>query len=395
MKVTVIIPMFNAEDTIEQAIKSIPNRKDIEIIVIDDGSEDNSYLIAQKALKGRKSKLIHKENGGVSSALNVGLEKASGEYMVLLGADDDFYADEFEKAVEQLDGTDLVYFNLKINDGTVWEVNEKSKFALCGSVKFMRRDFIGNQKNNESVKYAEDWLFYQELIKKNPTEKFTNLTVKHYNYPREGSLSWQQREKNRDKLSIIIPHYNTGTQLRKLVLKLQKQVKDYPETEVIIIDDGSTEDVKWLKSTGFRVFFQRNKGVSAARNRGLDNATGRYISFIDSDDDIEDDYIHTIYQIMRRSQCDYSIYRFFAGNRVSNNRDELLGNHAVWSYSFTANCIGNERFNESMKVFEDYDWLRRVVTPEKKRFECEKPIYHYLWESNKDSLSKRKLRGEL
>ncbi len=395
MKVTVIIPMFNAEDTIEQAIKSIPNRKDIEVIVVDDGSEDNSYLIAQKALKGRESKLIHKENGGVSSALNVGLEKASGEYIVLLGADDDFYTDEFNKAVEQLDGTDLVYFNLKVNDGAVWEVNEKSKFALCGSVKFMRKDFIGNQKNDESVKYAEDWLFYQELMKKNPTEKFTNLTVKHYNYPREGSLSWQQREKNRDKLSIIIPHYNTGAQLRKLVLKLQKQVKDYPETEVIIIDDGSSENMRWLKSTGFRVFFQRNKGVSAARNRGLDNATGRYISFIDSDDDIEDDYIHTIYRVMRRSQCDYSIYKFFAGNRVSNNRDELLGNHAVWSYSFTANCIGNERFNESMKINEDYDWLRRVITHEKKRFECDKPIYHYMWNSNKNSLSKRNLRGEL
>lgn len=396
IKVSVIIPLYNSEDTIENAINSVPKRNDIEIIVVDDGSTDKSYIIAKHALKGRKGKLFHKENGGVSTAINMGLDNSNGEYIVFLGSDDDFYTETFEKAMNCLDGTDLVYFNLKINSGLVWDINEGTKVHFCGSVKFMRREFIGDTREDETMRSGEDWFFYQDLLKKVPTETFTHLVVKHYNYPRYDSLSWLQRNREKqDRVTVIIPHYNTSYQLSVLVNKLQKQVKAYPETEVIIIDDGSTENMHWLKTTGFRIFFQENKGVSAARNLGLDKATGKYIAFVDSDDDIESSYLHTIYQTMRHTNCDYAIYPFYFGNRVSKNRDELIGNYAVWSYSFTSDCIGKERFNENMKYDEDRDFLERVITPQKKRYESDKAIYHYLWDSNQNSLSKRKLRGEL
>jgi glycosyltransferase involved in cell wall biosynthesis len=326
----------------------------------------------------------------------MGLDNSSGEYIVFLGSDDDFYTKNFKKAMNLLNGEDLVYFNLKINDGSIWKVSNETKFLFCGSVKFMRRDFIGDTREDESMKSGEDYYFYQDLIKKNPTEKFLDFEVKHYNYPRYDSLSWLQRNREKqDRVSVIIPHYNMSRNLIILVKKLQKQVKSYPETEIIIIDDGSTENVQWLKTTGFRIFFQKNKGVSAARNLGLDKATGKYISFIDSDDDIEDDYLHTIYRTMRETKCDYAIYPFFAGKIISKNREELIGNYAVWSYSFTSDCIGDIRFNENMKYDEDREFLEKVITPQKKRYESDKAIYHYLWNSNQNSLSKRKLRGEL
>lgn len=90
-KVSVIIPAYNAEDTIKDAIESVPNRYDIEIIVINDGSTDTTLKVAKKALdsSGRNYTIFSKKNGGVASAVNKGLDIATGEYAVLLGADDD------------------------------------------------------------------------------------------------------------------------------------------------------------------------------------------------------------------------------------------------------------------------------------------------------------------
>jgi len=192
-KVSVIIPTYNAEDTIEHAINSIPKRKDVEIIFVNDGSTDNSLDRAKKALSAYDDNIciINKTNGGVASAVNAGLEEARGEYVVLLGSDDDFYTDKFIECMQYLDGTDLVYFNLQINSGVVWHVTPVTREKICGAVKFMRREFIAKTRNNEQYEAAEDWYFNQELLKKNPTETFTDITAKHYNYPREGSLTWK------------------------------------------------------------------------------------------------------------------------------------------------------------------------------------------------------------
>ena len=190
-KVSVVIPAFNAEDTIKKAIESVPNRDDIEIIVVDDGSTDDTAHIVRTT--GKAVLVRHEENYGVAYAVNTGIDNTQGDYIVLLGSDDYFYTEEFEKAMEQLDGTDLVYFDLRINDGTVMHLDQDTKEAYCGSVKFMRSDFVGDTRNPEDKKAGEDWFFYHDLLEKGPTEKFTNLIVKHYNYPREGSLSWQQR----------------------------------------------------------------------------------------------------------------------------------------------------------------------------------------------------------
>lgn len=187
-KVSVVIPTYNAEDTIRRAVCSVPNSRDVEIVVVNDGSTDTTAVELNFMHEtGMIDVLINQENKGVAGAVNAGLDAATGEYVVLLGSDDWFDTEEFEKAMAELDGTDLVYFNLKTNNGTIFRLSEETKKLYAGSVKFMRREFIGDTRNPESKKAGEDWYFYDELLKKNPTEKFTNLVVKHYNYPREGS----------------------------------------------------------------------------------------------------------------------------------------------------------------------------------------------------------------
>lgn len=195
IKVSVIIPVFNQEQLVIKAIESIPKRDDIEIIVIDDGSTDNTWNNLLKFITDNEDYknlilLYNEENKGVAYTVNKGYDNAKGEYVVLLGSDDYFITDKFIEVLDKLDGTDLVYFNLQINNGEVWQLTPENKTKFCGSVKFMRRDFIGNTRCPEDKRAGEDWYFYQDLLKKQPTEKFTNMTIKHYNHPRQNSLSY-------------------------------------------------------------------------------------------------------------------------------------------------------------------------------------------------------------
>ena len=194
IKISVIIPAYNQQDLVIKAIESIPKRNDIEIIVIDDGSTDNTWnnLLDYMNINSSYMNLIvlyNGENKGVAYTVNKGYDNAKGQYVVLLGSDDYFYTEKFEEAIKELDGTDLVYFNLQINNGEVWRLTPESKNGLCGSVKFMRRAFIGDTRCDENRRQAEDLYFYKELLKKKPTEKFTDITLKKYNYPRANSLT--------------------------------------------------------------------------------------------------------------------------------------------------------------------------------------------------------------
>lgn len=190
-KVSVIMAAYNAEDTIQMALESIPDREDVEIIVVDDGSTDKTAQMVREF--GRARLIQHKKNYGLGKALNTGLKESSGEYVVMLDADDDFYPVNFEEIMEDLDGTDLVYFNLITNDGTIFDLTPYSRDIYCGQTKFMRREFIGDTKYDETALVAEDVPFWRELKEKNPTEKYTSLIVKHYNSPREGSLTWRRQ----------------------------------------------------------------------------------------------------------------------------------------------------------------------------------------------------------
>lgn len=192
IKLTVIIPVYNQEELVVRALDSIPVREDIEVIVIDDGSTDDTWSVLQEYHKSTSLTnfilLYNQENKGVAYTVNKGYDTANGEYVVLLGSDDYFITDEFIKALDFLDGTDLVYFNLRINNGDIWRLTNDNKVFCCGSVKFMKKSIIGDTRNPVGAKAGEDYYFYLELLKKNPTEIFTDITVKHYNYPRENSL---------------------------------------------------------------------------------------------------------------------------------------------------------------------------------------------------------------
>ena len=192
-KINVIIPVYNQDRLVIRAIDSVPKSEDIEVIVIDDCSTDYTLKNVRNYEIGHPQQHIrvyhNDKNMGVGHTVNRGYDLANAEYIVLLGSDDYFYTSAFIDIMSDLDGTDLVYFNLRLNNGYIWKLNDDTKHNYCGSTKFIRREFLGDTRCPE-LRAREDWYFYNELLKKKPTEKFTNKVVKHYNFPRKGSLTW-------------------------------------------------------------------------------------------------------------------------------------------------------------------------------------------------------------
>lgn len=105
MKISVIIPAYNIADCIERCIKSVcaQTHEDIEILVIDDGSTDDTARIAKDLAAGDpRIRVISKENGGTSSARNLGIKEAAGEYIGFVDADDYVSPDMYEKLLNML-----------------------------------------------------------------------------------------------------------------------------------------------------------------------------------------------------------------------------------------------------------------------------------------------------
>ena len=92
MKISIIVPVYKVEKYIDKCIKSIIDQtyENIELILVDDGSPDNCGKICDEyAAKDSRIKVIHKENGGLSSARNIGIENSIGDYIMFFDSDED------------------------------------------------------------------------------------------------------------------------------------------------------------------------------------------------------------------------------------------------------------------------------------------------------------------
>jgi len=126
-KVSVIIPVYNVENYIEKCLNSVLNQtlKEIEIIIVNDGSKDSSKQKIEKYLEKHENKIIYleKENGGLSDARNYGIGYAKGEYIAFLDSDDyiepTMYEEMYKKAKEE--NSDMVECDF------LWEYPRKVK----------------------------------------------------------------------------------------------------------------------------------------------------------------------------------------------------------------------------------------------------------------------------
>ena len=166
------------------------------------------------------------------------------------------------------------------------------------------------------------------------------------------------------RLTIVIPAYNAEPYLSKLLDCLAPQITD--DVEVIVIDDGSRQQVKtdyeWCK-----VIRQDNQGVGAARNLGIDKAQGEYISFIDADDLVSKDFVRNIlektkshkYDVIEFSWKSLTTKMWNLSHKLENDQDRLP-NPSVCTRAFRKSFIGKTRFNVKKDSTEDEDFSRKM-----------------------------------
>lgn len=178
--ISIIIPVFNAEKYLQECIESILRQKysEFEIILIDDGSRDKSPIICDKyAQQDQRIKVIHKENGGVSSARNYGLKTCHGEWVVFADADDYFTDTAFDSFYEaSKSNNDLTLFDaIKIKGNyskTMFQYNNEKKKSLYQVTNravwahLFRKSIISenNIKFPENLAYSEDTIFLYRFM---------------------------------------------------------------------------------------------------------------------------------------------------------------------------------------------------------------------------------------
>lgn len=196
-KITIIVPIYNTEKYIEKCINSIINQTytNLEIILIDDGSTDNSGNICDNyALKDNRIKVVHKKNEGVSIARNIGIEKASGEYVGFVDSDDYIESTMYEVLIKDIieNQTDIAVCNCSVNGNSKFEKNilnrhemldlilDKDKFRGYVCNKIYKLKLLKNLRFEENIHLCEDLLFNCNYIAR--SEKMSIIDRKLYNY---------------------------------------------------------------------------------------------------------------------------------------------------------------------------------------------------------------------
>lgn len=232
-KLSIIVPVYNVEDYIEECIESllVQTLENIEIIVVNDGSKDDSMKIVEK-FNDERIILVNRKNGGLSAARNTGLKIAKGEYIAFVDSDDfigdkNAYKEMYEIAKEEksdiVAGNALFYYskdnvNPMIRDNCFYQkspMNNEEFFIQSLKTKriyapvwlniYKRSLILDNKLLFKEGIFHEDELFTpQALIKANQISIYNN---DFYVYrQREGSIinSGKNGKKGEDKLKIVI-----------------------------------------------------------------------------------------------------------------------------------------------------------------------------------------------
>ena len=207
-------------------------------------------------------------------------------------------------------------------------------------------------------------------------------------------------------ISIIVPVYNVESYIRQCIDSVISQ--SYQNWELLLIDDGSTDnsgiicDEYSLRESRIKVFHQKNLGVSAARNVGLRNATGDYMTFADGDDWLEPYTFQTYVEAFNNYNVDIvrtGFYHEHEDGTIDKTcilEDEVF--HNTWSlfkrteeskyYSFLWNsclrrsCVKGIYFDEGLNWLEDHTFMYRCYLISNSYVMLAKPTYHYVRHDN-------------
>jgi len=394
--ISIIVPIYNTEKYLHECLDSILNQSytNFEVLLINDGSTDSSGTICQEYVeRDSRFRYFEKDNGGVASARNLGLERSEGTYITFIDSDDwvEFnYLEVLYTALKEND-TDVAISTYKrfAQDGVFYlrsYSKENDEFLNIGkrnrnsfleilpklgeldhsfysiSSKLIKREIIGNLLFDEQVSYAEDLNFFFRLYlgvesvvyvrdytyiyrthDASTSQNFNELKALHeleifkrmfQQIEKMGITTFQyfRRLKNlvasriagfptskaireyesfvsevRERvtypqplISLVVPIYNVENYLWSCLDSIAKQT--YSNIEILLVNDGSPDGSATIcqefvaKDSRFRYIEKENGGLSDARNAGIAEAKGEFLSFVDSDDWIEPTYVEDLYR---------------------------------------------------------------------------------------------------
>ena len=201
------------------------------------------------------------------------------------------------------------------------------------------------------------------------------------------------------KLSVIVPMYNVSAYVRECLDSLVAQTLQ--DMEVIMVDDGCTDDTPSIAqeyanyNMNFHLIHKKNGGLSDARNVGIENATGEYIQFIDSDDFVEKNMIEILHNDICQEKADVSmcsLYLYKDGEKTTDasykkeifNKEQVLKEILLdervrsyaWNKMFKKSLFESIRFPKG-KVFEDIYTMSPIFQKANKIVFNDIPLYYY------------------
>lgn len=256
INISVIIPVYNVEKYLSKCLDSIINQtySNFEVILIDDGSTDNSSNICDKySKKDKRIKAIHNKNKGVSFSRNCGLDIASGKYILFIDSDDTIDEDYLEKLINNSKKEELICSNCIVetlvnnkkidNSGRTYSVSEYIDLIINSKLmgtcwgKLFKKSELKNLKFDNNTYYMEDTLFLLQYLMNSSIKnvRFCDTNY-HYNCLNDSSLTKNKkidvlnRLKNifysYDKLDELTDKYYTNIINRKKIKVVKKNMEN-------------------------------------------------------------------------------------------------------------------------------------------------------------------------
>lgn len=216
-------------------------------------------------------------------------------------------------------------------------------------------------------------------------------------------MSERERKMSEDKISVIIPAYKVEAYIGKCIESVAGQT--YDNMEIILVDDGSPDRCGEIceeyaqKDARIKVVHRQNGGLSAARNSGLEAATGKYVLFVDSDDYIHKNMVERMYNVAVEKQADVVVCDYMkvdegeeaaqtqeSGDVIEitdeNRLDYMFGNTKIvftvtWNKLYKRDLFQNIRFPEG-KVHEDEFVTYKILHLAEKVYYLKEELYYYV-----------------
>lgn len=291
--ISVIVPIYNVEQYLNKCIECIVGQsyKNLEIILVDDGSPDKCPQMCDEwGRKDERIKVIHKSNGGLSDARNVGVKHASGDYVLFVDSDD-WIDNKIKNVVSSIDYEyDIIAVGIRCinnNKQTTIEAEEfeYKDFGNLQKIKYFKRNRITNavchifnrqfliDNNLEFEKgiYYEDLEFMSRALLKATSICSKNIVFYNYVVLRNGSITTNMKFKNfQDRLYVCNKINETAKQItNKKLYKIYKQNYSMYFYEIVFgfnyVKIKNPECVKLLKENKYLLKFPRGIKNNLAR----------------------------------------------------------------------------------------------------------------------------------